>query len=298
MGAMMKATLLFAVAIPVAVSALILVVALMLVKRSSERTQAVFVACAAAFGYAAGHFAISRWPGFPPVDATNWLMFVAPLLFIPVLFAGRMTRTILAALFAGALVGLVLKPLIGRAPIKALMIPLAGAVGFAVAHCGEQLSVRRGPFLSALALEVAAIFACITLLMSGSAVLGQFGAAVAAALGPVWVYPLIAGRFTGANQRNMAYTAGVGGVFAVLLCGLAAGGYFYASLHWASALLMLLALPAGAVASRLLRNRTGQGSAVKDLLIEVAVIIGPVALMGIAAFVVALITSPPLEGME
>ncbi len=193
---------------------------------------------ALSLGYAAGHPAAAGWPSLPPLEAADWLFWLAlataagslALAYLP-----RRAIWIPRALLAAAVPALVLWPLRGGAD---WLVPLAAA-GIAAAAAAawgmtlDRVALRRPGASLPLILTVAAATTAVALLRSGSLRLAQLAGALAASLGAVLVLSLGA-----SPPRSLAggglLTAGT------VFFGLWLAGWGYADLPAASAALLAL----------------------------------------------------------
>ncbi len=157
-------------------------------RRSARESRSWAGTAALAAGFAAGYLALLGWPGFPPLDAVDWLLFLAgPLAALGLVEAyWRMDlagRTLVMALAVPAALLLVARPLLlasGANDVGPLLLG-ATAVSVAAMLAAEVLAERTSAArLSAILLAVAAP-AALVLLLSGSARLGMIGGALAAA---------------------------------------------------------------------------------------------------------------------
>jgi hypothetical protein len=234
-------------------------------------------------GYATGHWKSGGWPKFPPADATHWLIYSA--LGSVVLgvgygvgrgrwgIGGRVVS--FGVLLIGTL-ALILMPKFknewtfgqGAAWVTALTLA-AALMGWSL---DTTIRVQRTR-LALLWLLVAAAGASLALALSGSMLLGQLAAVLAAV-----VCGVIGASVAGACAER-AIVPGV----ATLFVGLITCGYFYAELPWSSTLLLAIS-PGLAMIVR------GVGTVRTDLLraVIVAVTVG-------AAVMLALRASPPID---
>lgn len=240
--------------------------------------QALFAAAVGA-GYAAGHAKSAGWPSFPPGDATHWLLFSA-LAAIVLGFCygigpcwGRSASFV--ALVAGTLA------LLFAPKFKHGWTAGEGAlwmVALAIAAMGtrwpiDAASRDRTRGLSPLWLLVATGGTSIALAMSGSILLGQLAAVLAAV-----VFGLASAAVIG-TPTEPAIVPGL----ATLYIGLVACGYFYAELPWSSAVLLAIAPST----SFLIRGR----ESTKHDLLRAAIAVVPV----VAAVALAFKNSPPID---
>lgn len=239
-------------------------------------------ACAVGGGYAVGHAKTVGWPGFPPGDATHWLLFSA-IAAILVGFVYGMLKDKWAAgraaTFAVLLLGtltLLLMPkfkhgwTVAQGAIWLTALALAGLLmGWAL-----DRNIRTGERRFSLAwFAVITTGASVALATTGSMVLGQFAAVLSAV-----IIALIAAAMIGTITER-AVTPCLGTLF----IGLITCGYFYSELPWTSALLLVLSPAAGSLVR-------GEASVTKELLRAVIVML-PVGV----AVALAFRASPPME---
>jgi hypothetical protein len=232
--------LLYSIGLPVAVSALIALIGLW-------RRWAWAMPVAAGAGFLAGYYALSGVPRLPPRDGTDWLFWAA----IPVTGLGVLDAAVprrwgwLLGATAGGLVLLIGWPLVPNT-ISAMELC---AVAFVVAVVGAGLCLagRVGePRLESPAVVAALCItvggAAVVVLSSHLRVVGVYGIAAAAALGPIAV---LTGKLRAA--RSVAIVA------IPLLAGLLAGGHYYPDpgVPWSQAAILmaapLLLLPCAAI---------------------------------------------------
>lgn len=232
-------------------------------------------------GNAAGHAKSVGWPSLPPGDATHWLLFSA-LAAIVLGFCygvGWIARSARVTSFLVLIVGtllLVLTPKFkygwtaGQGALWVAALTLAASVmGWAV----EAAVRNRSNRFTLLWLLVIGGGTSVALAISGSVLLGQLAAVLAAA-----VFGLIVASVAGAITER-AIVPGI----AVVFSGLIACGYFYAELPWSSALLLVTA----PVLSLFVR---GEATTRREILRAVIVAV-PVG----AAIALAFRASPPVD---
>jgi hypothetical protein len=243
----------------------------------------VLAPCASGFGYACGHFMATGWTAFPPVDTTNWL----PYLALAAALLGIVHETsslpawlrLLAfALFSAGAVSLLLRPKLqsdwaGGQGLLWVGCLAVGMVALGVV-CDGLCRYSPAPIATPVFLLIPCGGAAIALMLSGSMLLGQLAAVLAAA---------VAGSFI-LTLRHVTVGKGVAPVFATLLSALVVSGYFFAELPAQSALLL-------AIAPALALVRTGK----LPVLWAVAVRAGLVAAVVVIALITAFLASPPLE---
>jgi hypothetical protein len=177
---------------------------------------------AAGAGFLAGYASIGV-PKFPPVDGTDWLFWLTiPLVALGVLDAlvGRRWGWALGAA-AGPVALVVLLPIVpgalsmGEVIRIAIMVAVVGAVVTICAHVAEPAG---GPPAVVAGLCIALGGAAVVVLSSNVRIVGLYGIAASAALGPIAV--LTGGKVPAG--RSVAV------VCVPLLAGLLVGGRYYA----------------------------------------------------------------------
>jgi hypothetical protein len=237
-------------------------------------------------GYLAGHAALVGGPPVPPKERVDWLWCLTAAAVLVCTVAGLVAprdwlRWGLRAPLGGAVLVLLLLPFLktwGRGETTVWLAGL-GAAGL-VLWAGLDAVAARGPGIGApLLLVLLALGSSLVLLLSGSAVYGQLGLALTAAL---------AGSLVAACWApSLLPPRGLATVVGVLLSGLWLLGYFYAEVPAVSAALLAAALPAAALVQvRPVRKRLRPWQAV---LLGVLVLLVPVT----AAVVTAYSASPP-----
>lgn len=251
--------------------------------RSNWGRQLAFAA-AIGGGYAAGHAKSVGWPSLPPGDATHWLLFSALAAIVLGFCYGvsrdgwiaRSTRvTSFLVLILGTLL-LVLTPKFkygwtaGQGALWVAALTLAASVmGWAV----DAAVHNRSNKFTLLWLLAIGGGTSVALAISGSMLLGQLAAVLAAA-----VFGLIVASVAGAITER-AIVPGIAAVFS----GLIACGYFYAELPWTSALLLVVA----PVLSLVVRGET----TTRREILRAIVVAVPVG----AAVALAFRASPPVD---
>jgi len=232
---------LFGVLLPAVVSGIAFVVAWRPWQRDAPVANGIWGgAIALSVGYIVGHVGLLGWPPFPPVEATQWLVYLALAsgvfgLIIALWHESTGLRWGLRLLLSGAMPWLILRPV-----LKYRWQPIEGVVwlvGLGVAILGfwlmlNALAKRFRGASTPLVLLVVATGGSVTLLLSGSAMLGQLGGVLTAALGAslviAWWNP------------TLSLAHGATSVVAILLAGLWMSGYFYAEVPVVSALLLVV----------------------------------------------------------
>lgn len=247
----------------------------------TRRAHQPLTPAALGLGYFFGHFFITGWTPFPPTDTTNWLPYVG----LAAAGLGMFWRAFPKAAFAGVSLALLavcalrllLEPkfrygwTVGQGWIWVIVL------GIGLASLGVILSalVRR----SSAAFEFPFVVLMVgagssgALMLSGSFLLGQFGAVLVGAICSALVF----------SRRGSAEIEGIAPVVSVLLGVLLVSGYFFADLPGLSAVLL-----AGAPALALMP--TGRLSALSGAGLRIGLVSLPVA----AAVILAFRASPPL----
>jgi len=233
----------YAIGLPALVAGSILVVAWQLEGRwALDRSYGA--ALALGIGYIVGHIATLGSPAFPPVEATQWLVYIAlASLVIGVLETKwREIRWLTWAVRTGLLTvmsWLLLRPLIAYS--WTTLQSGAWIAGLLVGALALWVTVER-LIRHALPRRVGALMILwgtaqsIAIVMSQSAVLAQLQGTLTATLGAVfavaWVFP----------KAKVSFVSGVP-VIAMLFVAHASGGFFYAELPtWSVACLGLAPL--------------------------------------------------------
>ncbi len=246
-----------AVMLPAAVTATVLLVGWRLGRRRfsarDSRTWAGPLAVGA--GFASGYLALLGWPGFPPLDAVDWLLFLAPLLGV-VGFADSFWRApfqvqVLSVAVVVACGFLLLAWPVWSAPEQTVATSLlfaAAAVTALSIISIDMLAVRTSAARLGAVLLAVAVPASIVLFGSGSARLGMIGVMLAATQAGAIAAHIVLGR-AGLGRGTVL-------VFGTLLGGLLLCGLLYGEVQPLDAL--LLAIAANLAWSGLaLRNRLG-----------------------------------------
>jgi hypothetical protein len=243
----------------------------------------VLAPCALGFGYICGHVMATGWMGFPPVDTTNWLPYFAlAATLLGILHEApappAWLRLLVFALFSAGAMSLLLRPKLqsdwafgqGLLWVGCLALGMV-ALGFV---CDGLCRHSPSPIATPLFLLIPCGGAVIALVLSGSMLLGQLAAVLAATVFGSFVLGL----------RQVAPGKGVAPVFATLFSALMVSGCFFAELPALSALLL-------AVAPALALVPAGKLSVLR----AIAVRAGLVAAIVVIALITAFLASPPLE---
>jgi len=252
----------------------------------SRGARAVVAPCASGLGYICGHLMATGWTGFPPVDTINWLPYfalVAMLLGIlheALPLSPRLwLRLLVFALFSAGVMCLLLKPRLqsdwtfsqGLVWVVCLAVGMVALGVVCDALCRQS---PAKPIATPLFLLIPSGGAVIALVLSGSLLLGQLAAVLAAAVFGSFILGL----------RQIALGKGVAPVFATLFSTLIVSGYYFAELPASSALLL-------AVAPALALVRTGKLTVLRAIVVRAAL----VAALVVIALITAFLASPPLE---
>lgn len=247
--------------------------------------RAVLVPCAAGLGYTCGHLMGTGWPGFPPLDTTNWLPYFAVAAAV-LGIAHEISPSSLPAwlrllgfaVFSAGAMSLVLKPKFQSdwALNQGLLWVGCLAAGMVALCVVCDALCRHAPMPGAVAVFL--LIPCggtaIALMLSGSILLAQLAAVLAAA---------VLGSFIPCLRQG-ALARGMAPVFVTVFSALLVSGYFFAELPAPSALL-LAAAPALALV------RIGK----LPVWPAVAVRAGLVTVLVVIALITAFLASPPLE---
>jgi hypothetical protein len=246
----------------------------------TKRAQRALTPVALGLGYFCGHFLITGWTPFPPTDTTNWLPYFGLAAAALGIFWAALPK-------AGAWVSLTL---LAVCAVRLLLEPkfrygwAAGqgwiwviGLGLGVALLGAILSalVRRSSAAIELPFVLLVVGAGISgaLMLSGSFLLGQFGAVFVGAIFGALLFSL----------RGSAGIEGIVPVVSVLVGVLLVSGYFFADLPAPSAVLL-------AGASVLALTPTGRLSGLRGAALRIGLVSLPVA----TAVILAFRASPPL----
>ena len=207
-------------------------------------------------GYLAGHAGLQGLPGFPPAEATQWLVYLA--LAAPLLGLATALREVpawlrlgLQVVFSFATPTVLLHQMITHTwgvEAGAVLIVGLGTGIFLLWTVIEALSRREtGPSLP-LALTIVAAGSAAVVLFSGSASLGQLGGVLAATLSVAFSVACF--------KPSLTLARGAVPVVVVLLSALWIIGFFFAEVQLPSALLLVVAPLAAWVAKvRALKDR-------------------------------------------
>jgi hypothetical protein len=193
-------------------------------------------------GFAAGYLALFGWPGFPPAEAADWLVFLAlPLAALGLVAAylqmAMPLRAVLLAIAVPAVLWILARPLLtAREPMAGdtfarLMIASGAGVVSLVALDG--LSGRASALRQSAILLAAAVPAAAALVLAGSLRYAEIAAILAASEAGALAAYLVLGH--AALARGSVFVVGT------LLGGLLWCGHSYADLATSDALLLAAA---------------------------------------------------------
>jgi hypothetical protein len=248
-----------------------------------EQARSALGPLAIGVAYFSGHLVITGWVPFPPADTTNWLPYFALAAAVlgascGVLPSKAWVRVLLFALVSAGALRLLLKPKfqygwsLGEGWLWVAC--LVCALGL-LAVILDALT-RRTP----TAVEMPAFLLIVSagafggLMLSGSMLLGQFAAVLAAAVFGSLVFTI----------RRVNLGRGIVPVFSVLVGALLVSGYFFAELPANSAALIAFAPALALIPIRMPSKLVAFG--IRAALVSVPVIV---------ALVLAFRASPPLD---
>jgi hypothetical protein len=202
-----------------------------------ERARSGLAAVALGVAYIAGNFFITGRVSFPPRDTTNWLPYFALVAAVLGAFCAILTikgwaRVLIFAFVSGAALRLLLKPKFQYTwSLSQGWIWVAGLAGAMVLLAVTLDALARRPETAVempgfLLITCAGTFGA--LMLSGSILLGQFAAVLAAALFGSLLFTV----------RKVTLGRGIVPVFSLLLSALLVSGYFFAELPVASAVML------------------------------------------------------------
>jgi hypothetical protein len=247
-----------------------------------ERAGGALGPLAIGFAYLSGHLVITGWVPFPPADTTNWLPYFALAAAVlgascEVLATKAWARVLIFALVSTGALRLLLKP--------KFQYGWSLGEGWLWVACLVCALVLLAVILDALArhaataVEIPAFLLIVSsgtsggLMLSGSMLLGQFAAVLAAAVFGTLVFTI----------RRVSLGRGIVPIFALLLVALLLSGYFFAELPATSAALMAFAPVLALIPIRML---TLPAFPVRVALVSVPILV---------ALVLAFRSSPPLS---
>jgi hypothetical protein len=206
--------------------------------RSKDDGRKWLYSMALGLAYAAGHVRATGWPGFPPADSTNWLLYfglvsAALSAIIAHWLPSTGVRIAIAIAASNSALHLLLKPKIqygwsrGESAIWMSSLTVAASALWLGLGSIATRSARH-PLAFPLILLIPAMGLSASLLLSGSLLLGQLGIILVAALLSAFV----------ASARHPGLQVGTVPAFALLFPALLLSGYFFAELPASSALLL------------------------------------------------------------
>jgi hypothetical protein len=238
---------------------------------------------AVGLAYCAGHFIVTGWISFPPTDTTNWLPYFALAaaalgLAQEFIRPAAAARVILFALVTAGALRLLLKPKFQYGWTLGQGWLWLAALALVIMFLAVVVDLLARRAAKAIELPTYLLIVCAgtvgTLMFSSSMLLGQLATALGAAIFGTLVLAM----------RRVALGQGMAPVFSLLLGALLISGYFFASLPATSAALLIVApvlalIPIG-------RPATFMAFPVRA---------GLVSLPAVAAVILALRSSPPLD---
>lgn len=270
--------------LPAAILAMVVAAALsgvaLLCRR--ERVQGVLVSFALALGYAAGHFLITGVAKIPPADTTNWLPYFALAAAIAAA-AGQMvdrqlTRLVVFGLVSVGALRLLLAPIFRNTWSTGegwlWVICLAFAIVLVAVILDALKRSAALPIELPLSLLIVSAGTAGALTLSGSLLLGQFAAVLAASVFGSLV----------TTVRGVVGHDGFIAVSSLLLVALLLCGYFFAELPAICVVLLATAPALAVIPSRM-------SPSYKRAVVRLALVSAPVA----AALILAFRSSPPLD---
>lgn len=231
---------LYGVMVPVVVAGAILMITFRSRAPDRDRSSTGWaVALALGAGYVAGYLTLLGLPPFPPVEANQWIVLlaiVAALLALVDSFhrTPGWLRHGLRLLLSFAVPWLVLGPMrehTWSTGESLLWSAGSGLVLFGLITAAETTTRQSRGVSMPLSLLTLGVGTSLVLALSGSALLGQLGGVLSAALGAVLVFAWW--------RPDVEMSRGPAAVVLVVLAGLWLSGYFYAEVPAASALLLL-----------------------------------------------------------
>jgi hypothetical protein len=190
-----------AVLIPAGISFFVLLAGWAGLRRTTNPALlALVVLLAVGIGYIAGHLWVSGWPGFPPADATHWLPFIAAAALVvgaACELANRAAMTWAGRCAIALAVAAALSSSLGKSQQGSTAI-VAGLLVFAaqlvVFWATEVMHTHLARPLFCLAQLAWCVDIAVALVLARSAMLGQVGGALAAAVGPLVLFAVILRR--------------------------------------------------------------------------------------------------------
>jgi hypothetical protein len=244
--------------------------------RASARDSRSWGAPAAvAAAFVAGYWALLGRPELPPLDALDWLFYLAPALAVVGTADAWLrlrfpARAVLIAASVAATFVLVAWPLLGGEASARILV--AGALATASIVALDALAVRISAARSGAILLAAAAPAAVVVMLSGSQRLGQIGGLLAATAGGMLAVNFALG--------SAAVGRGTVVVFGTLAAGLLLCSYLYAELQTADAVLLAIA-PNMAWVAYLVPRRAGRLAAI---FVQLGLVLGTAAIALVRAW--------------
>lgn len=248
-----------------------------------DRARGALGPLALGLAYLAGHFVITGWVSFPPTDTTNWLPYFALTGAVlggwcALVATKPWVRVLIFVLISAGALRLLLKPKFqyGWSLGEGWFWVGCLACAFVLLAIILDALARR----SATAVETPAflLLACAgafgALMLSGSMLLGQFAAALGAAVFGSLVF----------TARKVALGRGIVPVFSLLMGTLLVSAYFFAELPLTSAVLLAFAPVLALTPVGLTGNHLAFG--IRSAFVSIPIV---------AALVLAFRASPPLS---
>jgi len=215
-----------------------------------------------------------RWPPFPPIDSTDWLVYAALAAALLGLLASlwempRAAVWVERLAVSGAFVALLARPLVGHTWSSALAARwLVGAtVAVALVWWALDIWTRKAPgAATAFWLMVIGSAGALVLVFGRSAFLGQSAGGLAAGLGAAWVVSMLL-------RRRGVLARGAVPALALLFPGLLLCGHWYASVSLLQGALLAAAPVLAALTSRgaFARMPAGRAAFVRALAVLIPV---------------------------
>jgi len=205
-----------------------------------DRTRGALGPLAIGLAYLSGHFVITGWVTFPPADTTNWLPYFAVTGAVMgaacfLVATNAWTRVLIFTLVSLGALRLLLKPKFQYGWSLGEGWLWVGCLVCAFVLLAVILDALGRHAVTATEMPAFWLITCVgtfgALMLSGSMLLGQFAAVLAAAVFGSLVFTV----------RKAALGRGIVPVFSLLLGTLLVSGYFFAELPLPSAVLLAFA---------------------------------------------------------
>ena len=238
-------------------------------------------------GYIAGHVLAAGWSPFPPRSATHWLFWFAVIGIIAAVVDALVrpkgtVRLVIWAIVCTTACRLILQPKFSYAwsAAEGWLWVFAIALGVVALTCGLDLIERRpvGPATLFSITTVLGAGTCLTLMLSGSLLLGRLACILTAIAAACFLLIIV--------LPAPFHPSGAAAPLSLICAGLWLSGFFYAELPAASAVLLAIA-PALALLPR--------GGKSHSRWLELACRTGFVAVPVVVGVLLAFHASPPLE---